>query len=578
MSISINQYKSLRASSPLGFGLWFVGGCLVVGGLLGSAGISLAQSPATARSAGSGKVSTRPVVTARPGTVQPATPPAPSPLQIPTVTLDPLGALGQLATSSESSLRLAEVVDSVERHYPLIEAAQLDQQAAQAELLSARGGFDPSLVARAEGSPLGYYQNGRFDLRFEQPTPLWGTNFFAGYRASVGKFADYDGKLETNQYGELRAGMSLPLWRNGPIDRRRAAIKRAELGVSVSQTGVVAQRIDAIRLASLRYFEWVATGQRLALAKQLLELAQGRDQALAIRVERGDLPQIDRVDNQRALLQRQGLLVSAQRSLQQATIELSIYLRDAQGEPLLCDTSRLPARLPAPSGPSLSSIGAAAVEVAGSYDLQALRRDVELALRARPELQRLQLQRQQLQVERDLAKNQMAPAIDVQAAVSQDFGPGSETREKTTVDAGVVIDLPLLNRVNRGRVRVAESGMQRISAQQRLQRDRIFAELADVRSALLAASARAQLAESEVQVARDVEAAEKTRYELGDSTLLLVNLREQATAEAALRQIDALLDYHRATATYRAVLAQDSGGTLGEASSGPAQSPANQSR
>ncbi|HPH25234.1 MAG TPA: TolC family protein, partial [Pseudomonadota bacterium] len=528
--------------------------------------------------AGSGKASTRPVVTARPGTVQPATPAAPSPLQIPTVTLDPLGALGQLATSSESSLRLAEVVASVERHYPLIEAAQQDQQAAQAELLSARGGFDPSLVARAEGSPLGYYQNGRFDLRFEQPTPLWGTNFFAGYRASVGKFADYDGKLETNQYGELRAGMSLPLWRNGSIDRRRAAIKRAELGVSVSQTGVVAQRIDAIRLASLRYFEWVATGQRLALAKQLLELAQGRDQALAIRVERGDLPQIDRVDNQRALLQRQGLLVSAQRSLQQATIELSIYLRDAQGEPLLCDTSRLPARLPAPSGPSLSSTGAMAVEVAGSYDLQALRRDVELALRARPELQRLQLQRQQLQVERDLAKNQMAPAIDVQAAVSQDFGPGSETREKTTVDAGVVIDIPLRNRVNRGRVSVAESGMQRISAQQRLQRDRIFAELADVRSALLAASARAQLAESEVQVARDVEAAEKTRYELGDSTLLLVNLREQATAEAALRQIDALLDYHRATATYRAVLAQDSGGTLGEASSGPAQAPANQSR
>ena len=578
MSISINQYKSLRAPSPLGFGLWRVGGCLVLGGWLGSAGTSLAQSPATARSAGSGKASTRPVVTARPGTVQPATPPAPSPLQIPTVTLDPLGALGQLATSSESSLRLAEVVASVERHYPLIEAAQQDQQAAQAELLSARGGFDPSLVARAEGSPLGYYQNGRFDLRFEQPTPLWGTNFFAGYRASVGKFADYDGKLETNQYGELRAGMSLPLWRNGSIDRRRAAIKRAELGVSVSQTGVVAQRIDAIRLASLRYFEWVATGQRLALAKQLLELAQGRDQALAIRVERGDLPQIDRVDNQRALLQRQGLLVSAQRSLQQATIELSIYLRDAQGEPLLCDTSRLPARLPAPSGPSLSATGAMAVEVAGSYDLQALRRDVELALRARPELQRLQLQRQQLQVERDLAKNQMAPAIDVQAAVSQDFGPGSETREKTTVDAGVVIDIPLRNRVNRGRVSVAESGMQRISAQQRLQRDRIFAELADVRSALLAASARAQLAESEVQVARDVEAAEKTRYELGDSTLLLVNLREQATAEAALRQIDALLDYHRATATYRAVLAQDSGGTLGEALSGPAQSPANQSR
>jgi len=36
-----------------------------------------------------------------------------------------------------------------------------------------------------------------------------------------------------------------------------------------------------------------------------------------------------------------------------------------------------------------------------------------------------------------------------------------------------------------------------------------------------------------------------------------VNLREQATAEARLREVDAVLDWHRASAAFRAATAAD---------------------
>ena len=96
--------------------------------------------------------------------------------------------------------------------------------------------------------------------------------------------------------------------------------------------------------------------------------------------------------------------------------------------------------------------------------------------------------------------------------------------------------------------------MQRIDAQLRLQRDRVGTELRDMLSALAAAAERVRIATDELKTSREVEAAERERFALGDSTLFVVNLREQATFEAALREIDALADFQRALTTYRAVL------------------------
>lgn len=444
---------------------------------------------------------------------------------------------------AEVPLNLETVLESVERHFPLIEAARRDQQGAEAELVGARGAFDPAVRVRADGAPLGYYQNGRIDLLVEAPTPLWGTTVFGGYRVAFGKLAEYDGKLDTNQYGEVRAGVAIPLLRNGATDRRRAGIERAELAVPLTEAALKQARIEAVRTATFRYWEWVAAGERLRIMQALLELAQTRDQAMHERVRRGDLARVDRIDNQRTVLSRQGAVVAATRALQASTIELSIYLRDERGLPLRAAASRLPARLPRPEGPK------------DEQDPSRVASDTAAALKNRPELERLRLQREQLRVERDLARNQLLPSLDLVALVSQDFGPGSPTRQPTVVEGALSMDLPTLNRVARGRRQAAEAGMARVDALWRLLADRIAAEISDSLSALAAARQRAEILREEVRISREVEEAERTRFSLGDSSIFFVNLREQATAEAALREIDALLDYRRAQAAYSAARA-----------------------
>ncbi|MDI1479823.1 TolC family protein [Polyangium sp. y55x31] len=443
------------------------------------------------------------------------------------------------ASTSVGELRLDELVRAVEQRFPLILAAQQERAAAEADRLSASGGFDPSWRTSAAVIPIGGYPSQRLDTFVEQPLPWWGSSVFAGYRLGLGEYPVYDGKLATNQYGEVRAGARLNLWRDGPIDRRRASIRRAELGVDAAAQGADQQRIEATRLASFRYWDWVAAGRRLAVARTWLDLALVRDDALARRVETGDVPAFERQENQRAILQRRAQLASAQRALEQAAIELSLFLRAPDGSAILPEPARLPASMPEPT----------------PLDVTRVRADERTAIERRPELKRLDAQKEQAEVERRWAENQKRPAIDLVVVGSQDLGPGDPKQSKPVLEAAVVVDIPLLNRVANGREQAAAAQVSRIEAQARLQRDRVVADVRDAASALAAAEQRASIARAEVDVARKLADQELRRFGLGEGTLLLVNLREQAALEAALRQIDAVADWQKALAAYHAATA-----------------------
>ncbi len=456
----------------------------------------------------------------------------------------PFAVRAQDQRQNESPLLLPEVMDSIRRAYPLIVAALADKRMAEGELQAARGGFDPILRSRGDITPIGAYPNGRFDLSIEQPTPLWGATLFAGYRVSVGDFPDYDGKLVTNQYGEARAGLAVPLLRNGPLDRRRATLGRAEASVGIADAALAETRLVALRLGGSRYIDWVGSGLRRQIARTLLDLAKARDEALSVRVQRGDIPVIERIDNQRALQQRLGLMVSADRSIMQNALELSLYVRSGDGTPLVVPESRLPPALPLPERTNFG-------------DPQQIAADQKRALEQRPELVRLREQKRQLELERNLAKNQLWPSADLSAAVSQDFGPPGYPRDKTQLDLSLSLDIPTLNRAARGRLQQAEAALTKFLAQQRLIADRISMEVSDIHSLLAQSVRRVELADQEYKLAKQVEDAERSKFELGDSTLLNVNLREQATFDAALRRVDALVEYHRAQIAYRTILGID---------------------
>lgn len=434
------------------------------------------------------------------------------------------------------ALSIEEVQKAVSDRYPLVQAAQQETRAASGLLRSTQGAFDLQWKTRASSSALGYYKNERVDSVLEQPTPFWGTSFFAGYRLGAGQFAVYDLKAETNPAGEIRAGVNVPIWRDGPIDRGRAAIRKAEFGVQAADLRLTQQRIEAFRNSAHRYWDWVAAGKRVSIYEVLLKIAQERDEALAERVRHGDLPDFERRDNERAILQRRSLLISSERALQQAAIELSLFLRDGDGAPILVSTERLPTSIPDPTPQEVPKA------------------DLKAALAARPEIARINASKSQFEVDRRFAANQQAPRVDFQLTAAQSLRQGDPTRNDPRVEAGVLLEIPLQANIAGGLEDAAAASYDGLAIQERFQQDRIVAELKDAQSAVDAALQKVEITRKETELARRLEKGERERFAHGDSNLIFVNLREQATADAAFRSIEALTDYRKSLATLLAAL------------------------
>lgn len=436
-----------------------------------------------------------------------------------------LVSLGPTALA-QRPLEPTEVLASVDQSLPLLERARQDLNAAQGVLEEAAGAFDLSWTA---GSKVvrGFYDNERASTFFEQPVAPLGGTAFAGYRTGRGLFAPYDTGASTLSTGELTAGFQLPLLRGRAIDERRANREQSLLGTRIAERSLDQARLTAYRRALTAYWEWAGAGQQRAVASALLNLAEARDQQLADGVALGQLAAVERTDNRRAILQRRSALVSAERQLEMRAIELSLYYRSAEGEPLRPPADRLPllSRPPIPLGPSSEADA------------------VQRALAQRPERQEVLARRDQQEIDLRLAQNRVLPALGLFAQGARDYGAGSLSRVGSMFESGFTFQFPLQNRRGTGKRVQAQAKLSAVQQDIRWIEDRIRADVQDAYSALRAAAAVLDVVAEEVAVARELEALERDRFTLGDSTQFLVNLRELATAEAALREARALADY-----------------------------------
>ncbi len=438
--------------------------------------------------------------------------------------------------TSKSYLRLDEVIHSALQSFPAVLAASKRREMATGEKLAAEGGFDTIIKMYSRSSLAGQYQNENVDVGFEQPTEYWGATFFGGYRRGVGKYPVYEGKSETATDGEVRAGVLIPLWRNRDIDRRRANLAQADLNQLIAGHEYDQQLLELERQATYRYWDWVLAGRRVGIARHLLDVAKARNEGLRDRIHLGDLPAIDATENQRAVVEREERLVAAERALEQAAIQLSLFLRTPEGETLLPSPEDLPQGFPK----------------AKEHHHRPLEELIEDALLKRPEIKRIETQIRHAQVESQLVQNQRMPAVDLTISGAQDFGISqSNLVNRSEFYAGVIIDMPVQQRVAEGKGIAAEANLSRLTADRQLAEDRVRNEIRDSVSAIKAAFKRIGLADQQRNLARQLEEGEKTKYGLGESNLMLVNLRELATGDASMTYADALNSYHRALADFR---------------------------
>lgn len=164
-----------------------------------------------------------------------------------------------------------------------------------------------------------------------------------------------------------------------------------------------------------------------------------------------------------------------------------------------------------------------------------------------------------MDVDRDLAANELLPALDLTLQPGFDSGSGAIGSQGK---AGISLSVPLQRRTARGKLSEAELKAEKLRQELRQISRLVQTEVDDSASAMDAAARRYTAAVREADAAGRLEAAERERLALGEGNLFLVNQRERATAEALVKTINIAAEWHQALAAFNASagdIAQSSG-------------------
>jgi outer membrane protein TolC len=439
------------------------------------------------------------------------------------------------------AVQFEEVIGSVYQSYPLLQGALLNRNIALGQQVGASGAFDTKIKGASENGPQGFYQTYRQSLGVIQPT-YWGGELFAGYRVGRGDFQPWYLERQTNDGGEFKAGVQVPLARNREIDARRAELWKAGFGRNLAEPDIQAQLIGFVQEASYSYWDWVAAGENHRIVSRILLLADDRTQRIDAQVKAGLVDPPELTDNLRLVAIRRAKVADTRRKLEQTAAKLSVYFRDTRGEPLI------PTEVQLPGYPEPEPI---------HDDVES---DVQRAIANRPELRMLSIVQQQLRIDYSEAVNQLQPELNAVLIGSQDVGePTSSKRDKSPYEgeASVFLDVPVQRRKARGKMTELQAKISQVAAKRRITADKIGVDVRMAHAALRSAFEQVEQSRESLRHAEDLAARERTNQEKGISDLLKVALREQYAVESAEKNVDALKLYFESQADYRAAMALD---------------------
>ncbi len=427
-------------------------------------------------------------------------------------------------------LSLDTVLDAVDGRVPELAAASADLDAARAKALGSRGAFDPKLGAK--GGVYGGKDPRRYVDGYVGGGTLYGPSWSAGYRAGVGTYPTYDGS-KTADSGEAYARLAVPVLEGLVQGQERAQRDASEHTALAYAHSVDDKRLQTRRKASVAYWKWAASGAKRQIALDLLALATERARVFGREVDEGARARLDLIDNERVLYERTDAVAAADASVAAAAQALSLLYRDANGRPIAPDEDELP-----------SDLNSAAT-------LRTEQVDLDLALQ-RPDL----LARMTALEANDAlvagSRNALLPRLDLSIEHSRALD-GSEVE---TI-GGIDLSSSLLLRKERGELDRRTAERASLDAQLRGARDLALAEVLATRAAVQAARRRVSAAQTAVERAREAVALERRRFELGDSELFTLLLREEKLAKSRKALVDAQLAARLAEADLAAVTGQD---------------------
>jgi outer membrane protein TolC len=425
-------------------------------------------------------------------------------------------ALCKSSTGQEKEILTPQTfIEQVKKFHPIAKQAFLLTENAAANLLTARGGFDPKVEMNAQQKSLDgvrYYQYTAPELKI--PTPL-GVELKAGFEKSSGQYINPELTNGVSSY----LGAEISLLNGLLLDKRRATLRQAKLYRSQSEEERSAMINDLLLEAYTSYWQWAAAYQSYSIYNNYVDNATKRMRLVKLTYQNGDRSLADTVEAYTQLQSYQLLQSEALQELNNRTIDLSQYLWDENTQPHLLaekfmpDTARLNTQDPL-------------------QNVEELTKQVPFL---HPEAKTYQYKLQGLEVERKLKLQSFLPVVNLKANVLSKGYYNYKGLDGAYLDnnnkLGISIKMPLLLRQEQGeyrkvQIKTRETQLQlsqKIWALQNKVRQ-YYNEAVRLREQL-------QIASGIINNIAFLLKTEELRFSQGESSLFLINSRENKTLE-----------------------------------------------
>jgi len=431
-----------------------------------------------------------------------------------------------------SVLTFSDFLEIVKAHHPVAFQANLKQQEGEAYVQKAKGGFDPKLQGGInqkyfDGKQYYSYLNGGLKI------PTW-----YGIEAEVGYNNNEGYRLNPESYnvetGIWNAGITVNLGKGLFIDQRRADLKQAQI---IQNSTELERRLILNKLifqASMAYLEWNKAYEKVKLYERNIENIKERYWSVKQNVVFGDMPEVDTLKVRIQLQNRYLKLTENKMELTNKMNMLNTFLWQDGFVPLELDSVVMP----------LVDLDVADIVLDWSADslvdnhpdLLMQKNDISIS-----------------KIDYRLKRESLKPTLEIKYnALSSDMGNG--VIDDYSIDNykwATVVSYPIFTRKERGDVKLSKLKLESNEAKLVDKRALVNYKIQSVYNEMVSYKEQVSIQKQAVDMYEDLLLAEQRLFELGESSIFLINTRDQNLIKAQIKLIDIDFQYRISEAGLR---------------------------
>ena len=424
----------------------------------------------------------------------------------------------------------------VMEYHPVVKQAKLLPEQALQELRMARGTFDPKIEVgwnKKSFNDTEYYNIFKSALKIPVWFPL---DPEVGIEQNSGAYLNPERYIsESIDNRQVYGGISAPIGRGMFIDERRATVKKAALFKDMSEVEQIKMINKLLLSVAKDYWEWYDAYNQYILAEQAIEITQDIFERTILAFEYGEVAAIDTVQAGISLQQRLIEFQQADIGRVTAALKLSNHLWTEGGLPVEIHDDTQPENI--------------MLSATSTVELEML---LEQARSNHPELQKLELKNEMLQVDQQLARENLKPTLDIgYYLLDQPFNANGEREPFSLTDnykIGLHFSFPLLLRKERAKVNQSSLKILDNNYESSFREREIINEINTFHTILINTY---QIIDRQRQMMEGYERiieAEKMNLEGGESDLFKINIQLDKLIEAKSKYIKLNAEYKKTEA------------------------------